>query len=161
MLRSIHRNTTVLESLFKVCNFIKNRHQHKCFPMNIAKFLRTPILKNIWERLLPKVAFYKCNHCETSQKYNTLFDEHIVALNAGIYGMQPEILMKTQPTVNFHSIFYELQYYLYTLKLLGSSEKYFLCRQKRKSYLTRCKYSFHNHSWLISTNWLIHSFMIN
>ena len=113
--------------------------------MNIAKFLRTPILKNICERLLPKVAFYKCNHCETSQKYNALFDEHIVVLNAGIYGMQPEILMKTQPTVNFHSIFYELQYYLYTLKLLGFSEKYFLCWQKRKSYLTRCKYSFHNH----------------
>ena len=32
------------------CNFIKKRLQHKCFPVNIAKFLRTPILTNICER---------------------------------------------------------------------------------------------------------------
>ena len=45
----------VLESLFnKVCNFIKKRLKHKCFPLNIAKFLRTPTLKNICERLLLK-----------------------------------------------------------------------------------------------------------
>ena len=39
-------------SLF--CNFIKKRLQHRCFPVNIAKFLRTFILKNICERLLLK-----------------------------------------------------------------------------------------------------------
>ena len=33
-------------------NFNKKRLQHKCFPVNIAKFLRTPILKNICQRLL-------------------------------------------------------------------------------------------------------------
>ena len=27
-------------------NFIENRLEHRCFPVNIAKFLRTPILKN-------------------------------------------------------------------------------------------------------------------
>ena len=32
--------------------FIKKRHQHKCFPVNIAEFLRAPILKNICERML-------------------------------------------------------------------------------------------------------------
>ena len=48
----------VLESLFKKVaglkarNFIKKRHQHRCFPVNIAKFLRVPISKNICERLL-------------------------------------------------------------------------------------------------------------
>ena len=36
----------------KPCNFVKKRLQHKCFPMNIAKFLRTPLLKNICELLL-------------------------------------------------------------------------------------------------------------
>ena len=36
----------------KACNFIKKRLQQKCFPVNIAKFLRTPILKNICEWLL-------------------------------------------------------------------------------------------------------------
>ena len=31
---------------------IQKRFQHRCFPVNIAKFLRTPILKNICEWLL-------------------------------------------------------------------------------------------------------------
>ena len=37
------------------------RLQHTCFPVNIAKFLRTPILKNICERLLllPKPWLYR------------------------------------------------------------------------------------------------------
>ena len=33
-------------------NFIKKRLQYRCFPMKFAKILRTPILKNICERLL-------------------------------------------------------------------------------------------------------------
>ena len=45
-------------SLFKkvpdhqACNFLKKRLQHRCFLVHIAKFLRTPLLKNICERLL-------------------------------------------------------------------------------------------------------------
>ena len=52
------QETPVLKSLFKkvaslkVCNFIKKRPQHRCFLVNIAKFLKLPILKNIFERLL-------------------------------------------------------------------------------------------------------------
>ena len=44
--------TTVLKSLL---NKVAGRKglQHRCFPVNIAKFL-TPILKNICERLLLK-----------------------------------------------------------------------------------------------------------
>ena len=44
--------TPVLESLFKkvvglkVCNIIKKRPQHRCFHVNIVKFLRLPIAKN-------------------------------------------------------------------------------------------------------------------
>ena len=42
---NIHRKIPVLESLFnKVAilkNFIKKRLQHKCIPVNIARFLRT------------------------------------------------------------------------------------------------------------------------
>ena len=34
----------------QACNFIKKRLQHRCFPVNIAKFPRTPTLKNIYER---------------------------------------------------------------------------------------------------------------
>ena len=42
-----HNKALALESLFnkvaslKVCNFIKNRLHHSCFPLNITKFLRT------------------------------------------------------------------------------------------------------------------------
>ena len=31
---------------FQACNFMKKKLQHRCFTMNIAKFLRTAILKN-------------------------------------------------------------------------------------------------------------------
>ena len=37
---NIHRKTAVLESLL-ACNFIKKRLQHRCFLVNIAKFLKT------------------------------------------------------------------------------------------------------------------------
>ena len=37
---------------FKTCNFLKKRLQHSCFPVNIAKFLRTLILMKICEQLL-------------------------------------------------------------------------------------------------------------
>ena len=37
---------------FKTCNFVKKRLQHKCFTVNIAKFLRTLILMKIYEQLL-------------------------------------------------------------------------------------------------------------
>ena len=53
----------MLESFFnkvsglQACIFIKKRLQRKCFPVNIAKFLRTSILKYIFERLL----LYFCN----------------------------------------------------------------------------------------------------
>ena len=47
----------VLESPFNkatvllTSNFIEKRPRHWCFPVNIANFFRTPILKNICERL--------------------------------------------------------------------------------------------------------------
>ena len=55
---NIHKKTPPLERLcvFRV-NFIKKRLRHRYFPLNIVKFLRTPILKNIWERLHPKELF--------------------------------------------------------------------------------------------------------
>ena len=37
----------------QVCSFIKKRHQHLHFSVNISKILRTRVLKNICERLLP------------------------------------------------------------------------------------------------------------
>ena len=48
--------TPALESLFyqscKFEDFIKKRLQHRRFPVNVAKFSRAPLLKNICKRLL-------------------------------------------------------------------------------------------------------------
>ena len=47
----------MLESLFKIftdlqaSNFIQETLQNRCFPVNAAKFLRAPILRNIWQWL--------------------------------------------------------------------------------------------------------------
>ena len=54
---NVHRKTPVLELLFNIvawledCNCITKRFQRKYFLVNIVKFLRTSILKNICERL--------------------------------------------------------------------------------------------------------------
>ena len=48
MLESLYNKVAVLQP----SNFPKERLQHKFFPVNIGKFLKTPILKNICERLL-------------------------------------------------------------------------------------------------------------
>ena len=47
--RNIHRKASVL---CQGCNVIKKRMKHRCFPVNIGKSLRTPILKILCERLL-------------------------------------------------------------------------------------------------------------
>ena len=39
----------------------KKACQHRCFNVNVAKFLRTPILKNICERLLLKISTSETN----------------------------------------------------------------------------------------------------
>ena len=57
-LSNIYRKTSVLGSLFnkfvglQVFHYIKQRFQHRYFLPNLQKILKTPILKNICERLL-------------------------------------------------------------------------------------------------------------
>ena len=38
--------------VFRSVTLLKRNSQHRCFPVNIAKFLRTPFFRNIWEQLL-------------------------------------------------------------------------------------------------------------
>ena len=42
-------------------NFTKKRLQHRYFPMNIAKFLRTPVLENICKRLFERFRTWASN----------------------------------------------------------------------------------------------------
>ena len=47
---------------FQAYNFIKNGLQHRCFPVDIARYLRTPILKNIYKQLLLNIiTSYQCS----------------------------------------------------------------------------------------------------
>ena len=41
------KNLAIFAGILQACNFIKNGLQHRCFPLNVAKFLRTPFSKNI------------------------------------------------------------------------------------------------------------------
>ena len=59
--RNIHRKTPVLESLFNKVEGLYFRLQNRCFPLNIVKFLRTPILKNICELLEDLENIWKCS----------------------------------------------------------------------------------------------------
>ena len=47
MKKAFLKNFAIFTGKLQACNFIKNRLRHRCFPLNIAKFLRTPILKDI------------------------------------------------------------------------------------------------------------------
>ena len=75
---NIHRKAPVLESLFhkvvglQVCNFIKQKLQHRCFLCNLAKFVRTSILKNICERLLLIAAIPGRDVARTWQRWRAL-----------------------------------------------------------------------------------------
>ena len=40
----------------KICNFIKKRHQHRCFYVKFAKFLKAPCFTEHCRSLLPVVA---------------------------------------------------------------------------------------------------------
>ena len=46
-------------SLAKAFNFIKKRLQNRCFPVNIANFLRTFIMKNTCKQQLPNKSTVK------------------------------------------------------------------------------------------------------
>ena len=51
LVRGNHRRCSV-KTGFQACNFIKTGLQHRCLPVKFGKFSRTPILRNIRERLL-------------------------------------------------------------------------------------------------------------
>ena len=73
----------MLESLFnkitalKTFSFIKKRLQHRCFPVNIAKFLSTPILKNNLRTIasgIGKLMFYIAKIQEGKVQNQILFE---------------------------------------------------------------------------------------
>ena len=53
-------------------NFIKKQLQHRSFPVNIAKILRTSILRNICERLFQRFATW-ANNITSNRKWRRHF----------------------------------------------------------------------------------------
>ena len=96
--RNIHRNTPVLEPHFnkdaglKGCNFIKERLQHRGFPVNVAQFLRKAfswnisagcfyksliIFTEVWVRTLSNI--YDGAFCRNSENMSTVFTKNPIS----------------------------------------------------------------------------------
>ena len=69
----------------QACNFIKKRLPHSCCPLNIAKFLRTPILRNICGRLLLKVLLAIFQHMHKRVNLDTDNFKLIHLLTIGVF----------------------------------------------------------------------------
>ena len=86
----------MLESLFnkvaKACNFIKKRLQHKCFPANIAKFLKTAFL---YRTLLVAVSVgtLERNHQTNGTRKNVPGDKVIFRLHI-IKALHTKLILK-------------------------------------------------------------------
>ena len=74
-----HRKTPLLESLFKsfrplapqACNFIKKMLQHRCSPVKLSSFLRTPFLTEHLRWLLFSIQS-KVTKCDSKSRVNKL-----------------------------------------------------------------------------------------
>ena len=83
VLRSSDRNYSAKKAVLKhfeifigkhlCCNFIKNRLQNRCFSVNIAKFLRTPTLKNICQRLLLSPEYNSAHQSSSELDHKSVF----------------------------------------------------------------------------------------
>ena len=69
-----HESYSKYAKYLQASNFIKNKLQHRCFPVKLAKFLRTPISKNICERQILS------GHCSFSKQVYLvcIFDEALL-----------------------------------------------------------------------------------
>ena len=87
----------MLQSLFnkvaglQACNFIKKKLQNKCFAVKFAKFLRAPIFRNIYERLLLTCSKSNIEPPEKGEKY-------VQRLHPDVFGVKD----KHPTTVHFY-----------------------------------------------------------
>ena len=61
----------LLHSGLQTRNFIKKRLQHRCFPVNIAKFLGIAILKNICQQLFFR-SWYRGNCSQQGRRLDVM-----------------------------------------------------------------------------------------
>ena len=72
MLRSLFTKVTGLQT----CTFVKKIPQRRRYPMNVAKFLGTPVLKNICERLLLRELSFQMLRGINLDRTANLFQKH-------------------------------------------------------------------------------------
>ena len=68
--------------VLQVCNFIKKRLQHRCFPVKLAKFLKTPFFKEqLWWLLLYILYTHgvTCNLSRWNNGYNSIYKKESVS----------------------------------------------------------------------------------
>ena len=88
----------VLGSLFNNVLGFQEILQHCCFPMKFVKFLRTPILRNICERLL---LFVSPQNTITNSGNEFGLDEILTECNASIF-LNVTILFNQMESFNLH-----------------------------------------------------------
>ena len=91
-------------SLFSVfgVNFIKKRLQHRHFPMNITKFLGTPILKNTWER--QSTFTWEAKWTQTGMRFHLGWKSHL-GVESALYMYSLELSRnETQNGTDFISV---------------------------------------------------------
>ena len=83
-------------AFLKAGYFILKRLQQRCFPMNIAKFLGTPILKNICKQLL----LYILSLNQRSEKWKIHKSDDLIS---GIFRSSPSEVLKKILVLNIFS----------------------------------------------------------
>ena len=109
-------------------NFIKNRLQYRCFPVNIAKFLK-PILKNIYEHLLlSKLPFGVGVTWESLKNYKILLIWTFYLPSSGV--------------INFSSCFKRPMIFQCLWNLCWQIDLYHICRYLASilTYLKKCEW---------------------
>ena len=121
-------------------NFIKKRLQHRCFAVNIVKFLRKPILKKICERLL------NVNHCNqlkgTIRHCTQLWD-----IKLSCYETSGPTVSKISRPDNFLFFFF---FFFFFFLLIEFSNIY---PPKWKTFPIKCRGHSAAQIWTVTLSW--------
>ena len=92
------------------CNFTKKRLQHRCFPVNIAIFLKLPILKNICKWQLSIVSMVHCYigikfqdlDCMTLSNFRVQIPGLVLCFQVDIYHPEPGPNLHSKTKYKYH-----------------------------------------------------------
>ena len=110
----------------QACNFIEKWLPHRCFPVSITKFLRTPILKNNCEWLLPnfRKVLLRTYSCElfTSLSFRlTVFSSYLSKRNfwwnknwsRSVWRLKPQLRKRETTALGINLMQYQIKSWKY------------------------------------------------